>query len=501
MTSTSNQSTNYYLNAGDSLSIASGTYTGQVNSNSSTAKITVAQNANFNPSSFEFLGTLRVFGAARLPRINGYSAGLKVINSGVINVTGQTYVTGGTITNNYGASMNLTGLAQFQNGSATLANKGTINATGGMYFGNGVLTNNGNIVSQLDLNFDANSNITNSGKLHTRTTLVVQNTTFVNTCRTIGETGIKLLGSTSFTNNGLLWASNAKNSSYLENQATIICQSGSVIKSTDLYNFGTIRGSGFLYFTGVTRTQGVVGTSGITLNSLFVYDVTRTSNATIFDYQAGTVNASAAYVPFAAPDTVNGYPNCAAEMFFIPLAIKWNYFVVNVSNSIPALNWSADQDPGTLYQVQRSYDGIEFTTIANIASETNKSAYSYNDAQANTQHQIIYYRIKAIEPTGSIKYSDTRTARFSNKPGMTIQTVPNPFTSQFTVNYQTTKRELISIKVYSLNGQLQITKNFNAAVGYNSINITEAGHLAKGMYMVQLSSENKIVATEKVVKQ
>jgi hypothetical protein len=496
-----NQSPSYYLNAGDSLSIVSGTFTGQVNSNATTAKITIAQGANFNPTAFEFLGKLIVNGSAKLPKINGYTSGLQITNNGTISVTGTTYVTGGTITNNYNRVITFTGSAQFQNNNATLVNKGTITAAADIYFGSAIVNNSGNITATGEIKLDANSTMSNTGKLYTKSVLTMINTTYTNTCRTIAERGVKLLGSTNFTNNGLLWASNAKGESYLENQSTITGLANSVIKSVALYNFGTIKGSGFLYFTGTTQTQSVIGSAAPTSNVIKVYDVTRTSLSSIFDFQAGTVYANVTYAVFAAPDTINSYPNCSSESQAIPLAINWHYFYVNLADNIPSLNWSSSQDAGSSFAVQRSYDGINFTTVKTIVADISNTVYSYNDAQVNTQAAIVYYRIKATEPTGNQKYSDTRTVKFSNSNGMTIQTVPNPFTSQFTISYQSSTRALISIKVYSLNGQLQLTKNAAVTYGFNSISVPEAALLVKGMYMIQVSNENAIVITDKIIKQ
>jgi hypothetical protein len=151
--------------------------------------------------------------------------------------------------------------------------------------------------------------------------------------------------------------------------------------------------------------------------------------------------------------------------------------------------------------VERSYNGTLFSAISNIEAKNNQSVYNYNDAQVNTQAAVVYYRIKAVEPDGNTKYSETRTVKFSNKAGVTIQAVPNPFTSQFSINYQTTEKATITIRVYSLNGQLQLTKNAAVSNGYNSIAVTEASSLVKGMYLVQISNGSTMVATEKLMKQ
>jgi len=52
-----------------------------------------------------------------------------------------------------------------------------------------------------------------------------------------------------------------------------------------------------------------------------------------------------------------------------------------------------------------------------------------------------------------------------------------------------------------MTGQLQATKSVSVNKGFNSITVTEAASLAKGIYMAQIINNNKLVASEKIVKQ
>ncbi|MEI9807345.1 MAG: T9SS type A sorting domain-containing protein [Bacteroidota bacterium] len=91
--------------------------------------------------------------------------------------------------------------------------------------------------------------------------------------------------------------------------------------------------------------------------------------------------------------------------------------------------------------------------------------------------------------------------RFGNKQGISIQTAPNPFSKQFSINYQSAERGTLTIKVYSMTGQLQAAKSVSVSKGFNSIAVTEAASLARGIYTVQLTSNNTLIASEKIVKQ
>lgn len=58
------------------------------------------------------------------------------------------------------------------------------------------------------------------------------------------------------------------------------------------------------------------------------------------------------------------------------------------------------------YEVQRSIDGISFTSIAKIAAKGSNTNYQFED-RSNSNNQTLYYRIRANNNDGKIEYSNT----------------------------------------------------------------------------------------------
>lgn len=493
----------YTINNGDSLYIKSGTFTGTINSWQQGGKITVAEAASFSPSNFSyFQGTIIVNGQAILPSLNGQSARFTYYNYGRTTITGSTYLGGNaSFFNVYGATLTFNGSVNFN--SSNLQNNGVINAKDSWYMGSSSsLINNNVIQSSKDIEFNS-AQITNNGKLATAGKLTVSGGTFTNNCRLVIDNSIAINNGTSFINSGLMWATSTLNNSQIVNGGTITSTLTGRVKSVNLENNGTINGAGYFYFTGTTRNNGTVGSNANTTDTVYVYDVTRSSSSAIFDYQNGTVRKNVVYRVFSAPDTasINVYPSCGtAYRSETILPVKWNYFTVNVANNTPVLNWSSEQEKGTQFVIERSYDGNTYTAIATVDA-TSSNTYRAEDKQVNTQANAVYYRIRAIEPTGAEKLSETRVVRFGNKNGIQVQASPNPFSSQFSISYQSASRETISIRIFNMAGQLQLTKTAAISSGYNSIAIAEAASLNKGVYLVQLVGQNGIIATERVVKQ
>src|SRR6185503_1769940 len=208
------------------------------------------------------------------------------------------------------------------------------------------------------------------------------------------------------------------------------------------------------------------------------------------------------YNAWGAPDpSYEWYWGCSFDYIMdIPLAVNWNYFYVYLSDKTPVLNWSADYDEGTVFEIQRSYDGRNYSSIKQVASEVGRSEYTYNDEQVNSSLPIAYYRILAIEPNGGPKFSQIRNVRFNNKPG-TLHIFPNPFVNNFIIDYNAKENENVIIKVFNVAGQQKLAKNVSVHSGTNRIEINEASNLAKGVYIVQVSNGSSILSSGKLIKE
>jgi hypothetical protein len=503
-------SATYNLNASDSLYIASGTFTGTITGFDAGAKIAVASGAVFQPVSMPWPnvhGTMYVYGTFKMTSQLHTNTGFILNNYGVVLVTSTTLMSGsGQVWNNYyGALLKLDGDVSMTSDNSII-NQGTITCGANLTMTGTTTITNKNVITVAGNYLNSGGTFTNQGRFQTTGSITFNSGQAVvyNYCRMIAEGGIH--NTTGFVYNyGFMWAKASLGLGDIVNSGTFYNGPIARVQSVNFNNTGIVNGSGYLYFTGYTTTTnlGTTGVTGITTDTIRIYDVSRTNPSTVYDNQTGIVYPNAVYQVFTAPDSTNHFvPGCAVELMSeIPLAVNWNYFFVTSPDNVPALNWSAQYDRGSVFEIQRSYDGINFYNIKNMTVENTKSVYNFNDEQVNAKSAVVYYRIKAIEPGGAEKYSETRTVKFSNKTGITIQIVPNPFTSNINIYYQTTEKVIIAIRVFNLDGQQQLIKNAAVNNGFNSIAVTEIASLAKGMYIVQVSSNNKLISTEKIIKQ
>lgn len=499
-------SATYTLKTGDSLYIRQGTFTGKINDWDQGGKVTIAVGATFKPSSVNgYHSKYIVYGSAILPSLQT-ADGFELQNYGATTVNGNAQMNGGaqTWTNANNATIHFTGsLALNANGSHFINYGEIIIEKDLSTYASVSIINRKNVLIGEDFAI-GNGQLQNEGYWYAQKSITVNSdATITNTCRMVSGKTITINSGMVY-NSGLFWASNDQKASEFTNnkKGTFISLGHGIIKAVKFTNYGIIKGNGFMYLTGKTTGSGTIGINGYTTDTLKVYTVNRSTTTQIFDDQWGTVHPNTIYFPFQAPDTATAsiYP-CYTASAPIILPLVWNDFSVSLANQIPVLNWSAESDNGTLFEVQRSYNGKEFVPLIKMPRQDN-AAYQYYDRElpAN-QLSIIYYRIKVIEPGGIEKYSDIKTIRFGSKAVNGIAASPNPFTSQVNISYPSFRKEKISIAIFNLQGQLQLVKATTVTSGNNNIVIAETARFEKGFYIIKITGENGTVGSRKLLKQ
>jgi hypothetical protein len=513
--------TNYDLNPGDSLYVASGTYTGNITDFASGARITVANGATFTPGSMPHNanGTIHNYGIFTYTsswtvntnfKVNNYAGGIMTLGSITIRGNSQTWT-------NYIGGI-ITFAEVLMNGNDDDLNNIMINYDSVRCDGNFQMNGGSAFTNFKDFSVGGTLRVNggtliNEGNLLTGTILMNNGASVIrNYCRMQATGGITNT-SGNFYNYSYLWAVNSD----ITNSANII--NSSVANSSSAPNFattpmihgrnythtgGTMTGPALLYFYGTTLISGgTIGVTGVTTDTIKMYDITRLSPLTIFDNQAAnTLRPNVIYNAWGVPDSNRVYLlGCSMEVVLeSPLAVNWRSFdVLLLNTNIPLLVWTAEFDGQTIFEIERSYDGRHFSKIDQVDAIDGKKDYRYSDKYVNNQAPVAYYRIKAVETVNSIKFSQIRMVRFANAATAT-KVVPNPFKNNFNIIYTVTEAGNVIIRVFNVNGQQKVIRRVTVNKGSNNINIVEAAQFANGIYIVQVSSADAVFST-RLVKQ
>lgn len=144
------------------------------------------------------------------------------------------------------------------------------------------------------------------------------------------------------------------------------------------------------------------------------------------------------------------------------------------------------------YEVERSLDGRNFTTIASI-STTKKDNYTYFDAGAAS---TVYYRVRNVDNDGKYKYSSI--ARIVNgRSSIVIKAFPQPVANQLTVQHPAVKGNA-TLTLSAADGR--VVSRVKVITG-SMQTYADMSALQKGMYLVRFDDGEGNVETMKVVKQ
>ena len=164
------------------------------------------------------------------------------------------------------------------------------------------------------------------------------------------------------------------------------------------------------------------------------------------------------------------------------------------------LTWQTANEVNTSYfDIQRSINGIDFTTVGKITAKGNSSinnGYSFADDVTTAASGKLYYRLTMVDKDGSFSYS--RIAYITIDDGeIKITVLPNPAHDYFIVsNYKNIDVNMAKIIVRDLQGRTLITQQFTNAT-QQKVNIST---LTKGMYFVSVVTQTKTQTTKLLIE-
>lgn len=514
----------YDLYNGDTLRISSGTYQGGISTLNPGSVIIVTAGATFKPGYMNspagkiinygncVFGGIGTVGGFKFENYNQltvtgdlalYDGVQQIWNNNVaarMDISGSLYLNNTILTNS--SYIGVGGSVAFYTSTSNLVNKGLINIAGSFSISNGVLNNQNRIYTGGDFNAWGGQ-VINEGSINPKGNMTFNTgTSYTNKCLMITNAGFTNYGS--FQNNGLLWVGRTNTATdHFYNSGNFTNAADAVVKTVKLTNYSTLNGGGSYYINGDSYSSGTVGTGGATTDSIKVYDVTRTNSNSIFDVQYGTVYANVIFKTVALPDTNSvNYSGCSSfykSDLGVLLPIEWKAFDARLVQGQPLITWSAQFEAGMKFEVERSYDNANFTSVATISSNNTKT-YSYTDASFE-KNNIIYYRIKATSAAnGAVKYTETKMVKTSSNSTV-FSVYPNPTKGVTTINYKAEKSGQVTILVHGVTGQNLLTKTNTVANGVNSITLTEVAEFKNGTYIIELINAAGTITSTRIIKQ
>ncbi len=187
------------------------------------------------------------------------------------------------------------------------------------------------------------------------------------------------------------------------------------------------------------------------------------------------------------------------------LPVKYSSFDAVAVDKTITLNWITESEiNNSHFEVERSFDGTNFTTIGLVLDGFENGArksYQFKDNAIELKSKtIVYYRLKQIDNNGKITYTNILVVKLQAKEGVAIETTPNPFTEKLSVRFTTNETGTAVINLISSNGQKILSKQSVISKGYNTLQLNGLIQLAPGMYVAQLYINGVATGVQKIIK-
>ena len=177
-----------------------------------------------------------------------------------------------------------------------------------------------------------------------------------------------------------------------------------------------------------------------------------------------------------------------------PLALGTNVapvtfakFEANCNDKGTSLEWITSQEINSdNYQVEKSYDGVNWKSIATIKAAGNSSTekvYRYLDLVSGTAN----YRIKQIDADGRFAYTSIASSNCTPK-NIDIVIYPVPAQNNLNLAISATKNINTQFMIYDATGRLVKKLSEKIIVGNNTIQI-DITNLPSGQYIIRSTDE------------
>jgi hypothetical protein len=201
--------------------------------------------------------------------------------------------------------------------------------------------------------------------------------------------------------------------------------------------------------------------------------------------------------------TFSGFYIYAGNLNNNSLPVTMLYLTADaINNKFIELDWAtASEINNKGFNIERSTDGITFTTIAFIQGNGNSNSkilYEYDDktAQPGTTY---YYRLQQVDIDGNTQYSEIVSASLTGDKTFSFEDlIPNPASNSVQLGILSNVGQKTTVIMTDMLGRVVLDNPWQLSEGYN-ISTFDISRLAAGTYNVTVYTGDGIYTTKRLV--
>ena len=261
---------------------------------------------------------------------------------------------------------------------------------------------------------------------------------------------------------------------------------GDYTKSLLTYNVTAATLSAFPVIIDVYQDLGTIGeldAADVLVDSRTLYTTTEGDQYVILPFRTDPV-IIVAKTPSGCFDQVARVANGLS-----PLPVNLVRFQGNMNkNNKVTLNWTiADNETAYSFEIERSTNGRDFTTIGVVFASEKHGTESYTFFET-VNYDRVMYRLKMIDKGRDIDYSRILIFQAKSLSSTDIKVYGNPVKDKLTFSYSSNATQVVNVKVYDLVGKTLMSQKVNSSEGTNMLSLSLNSTFKAGMYIVEVSN-------------
>ena len=259
--------------------------------------------------------------------------------------------------------------------------------------------------------------------------------------------------------------------------------------------------NGWLLTTGSTNERnGVSRCSEVIEKSVYFFPQSAITFRMGYDYKAPTANCSSISIqPTRQYGSRFGCFNLPSGG---PLPVSLVNLAVNYNAGKSNITWTSLQEHNLdSYEIQRSYDGINFEVAGNVKANnlTSLQEYKFTDNLPAFNSKYVYYRVRVVDLDYSMKLTNTVSIKVADWKTNEMIIAPNPSSSGAQIKIKTAKAATGDISVFDATGKLVLKQQATLLAGSNTVSLNNITQLPEGYYTVRLIANNETFSSKLLI--
>lgn len=169
-------------------------------------------------------------------------------------------------------------------------------------------------------------------------------------------------------------------------------------------------------------------------------------------------------------------------------ALLTNFTIKDDVRSGCRLSWAiANNEVINNFELQRSLDGREYTTVAVLFASAKRGTENYAHSEPVNTTGKVMYRLKMLNKGFDTYYSTVLIYNAKQASDSEVRIMGNPVTNKLSLSFGKSYSESVDIKVYNMSGVIVLNSKINRVDRNNTITIPLNPAMNPGMYVAEIN--------------